>query len=90
MSYFTVNSMSLVGTTFEWQREVGAGAPAAPAVDPKDLGGWGMGGVGGRAGRGGSRAARGMQAGSWMGDLAGWLAGWLSSLHFEPYVWSGS
>jgi hypothetical protein len=39
MSYFTVNSMSLVGTTFEWQREAGAGAPAAPAVDPKDLGG---------------------------------------------------
>ncbi|KAL4446240.1 hypothetical protein ABPG77_003047 [Micractinium sp. CCAP 211/92] len=41
ISYFTVNSMSLVGTSFEWQRDsAGTGAGAGPpgAVDPKHLG----------------------------------------------------
>lgn len=37
ISYFTVNSMSLVGTSFEWQRSA-APADAPAAVDPKHLG----------------------------------------------------
>jgi hypothetical protein len=38
VSYFTVNSMSMVGTSFEWQRNSAAGEVAAPTVDPKALG----------------------------------------------------
>lgn len=41
ISYFTVNSMSLVGTSFEWQRDsAGTGAGPPGTVDPKHLGGW--------------------------------------------------
>lgn len=39
ISYFTVNSMSLVGTSFEWQRDsAGTGAGPPGTVDPKHLG----------------------------------------------------
>lgn len=38
ISYFTVNSMSLVGTSFEWQRNAAAGGESPPALDPKHLG----------------------------------------------------
>ncbi|KAL4854397.1 hypothetical protein ACK3TF_004907 [Chlorella vulgaris] len=38
ISYFTVNSMSMVGTNFEWQRNSAAGGETPEAVDPKHLG----------------------------------------------------
>lgn len=38
ISYYTVNSMSLVGTSFEWQRDSVPAAGAPAAVDPKHLG----------------------------------------------------
>ena len=44
ISYFTVNSVSLVGTTFEWQRHEPRDGPP-PALDPSHLGGCGMGRV---------------------------------------------
>ncbi|KAI7846327.1 hypothetical protein COHA_000164 [Chlorella ohadii] len=39
ISYFTVNSMSLVGTQFEWQRDTKTGGTeGSPSVDPSNLG----------------------------------------------------
>ena len=38
LTYFTVNSMSLVGTSFEWQRDAAPAGPAPATIDASSLG----------------------------------------------------
>ena len=57
ISYFTINQLTMVGTTFEWQKE-GNGAAAGAAMDPHALSERQRAPLGAREGGGGVRRQR--------------------------------